>query len=93
MPALAYCASVDATVSRSPLRVALIMTFLIVVGQYASFTYVSHFLEQVSQMSVEAGSPTLLAYGVAGFFGNIASSAMIAQGPRRGSSLPPASSR
>ncbi len=69
---------------RSLLRVALITTFLIEVGQYSSFTYVSPFFEQVSQMSVEGGSPTLLAYGVAGFFGNIASSAMIAQGPRTG---------
>jgi predicted MFS family arabinose efflux permease len=84
VPALAYCASVDATKSRSLVRVALIATFLIVVGQYASFTYVLPFLEQVSQMLVEGSSLTLLAYGVAGFFGNIAGSAMIAQGPQTG---------
>jgi DHA1 family purine ribonucleoside efflux pump-like MFS transporter len=35
-------------------------------------------------MSVEESSLTLLAYGVAGFFGNIAGSAMIAQSPRTG---------
>lgn len=58
-------------------RIALIAVLLFVSGHFAGFTYVRPFLEQVPQFGVEAISLILLAYGVGGFFGNLAGGAII----------------
>ncbi|MDS7595646.1 MFS transporter [Agrobacterium tumefaciens] len=56
---------------RPQLRIGLLTTLLVVSGQFAGFTYVRPFLEDVPQFGVEAISFVLLAYGIGGFFGTI----------------------
>jgi DHA1 family purine ribonucleoside efflux pump-like MFS transporter len=53
-------------------RVALIAVLLVVSGHFAGFTYIRPFMEHITHLSVSAISATLLAYGIAGFFGNFA---------------------
>lgn len=55
---------------RPSLRIAVIAVLLAISGHFAGFTYVRPFLEQVPQLSIEAITLTLLAYGIGGFFGN-----------------------
>jgi DHA1 family purine ribonucleoside efflux pump-like MFS transporter len=57
---------------RTNVRVALIAVLLVASGHFAGFTYIRPFMEHVTHLSVGAISATLLAYGVAGFFGNFA---------------------
>ena len=52
-------------------RVGLAATVLMFIGQFAAYTYITPFLVQVSAMSVRTVSVLLLAYGAAGFLGNI----------------------
>lgn len=58
--------------ARPKVRVGLITTLLIIAGHFAGFTYIRPYLEDSAHLGVEMISLTLLAYGVAGFFGNIA---------------------
>jgi predicted MFS family arabinose efflux permease len=53
-------------------RVGLAATVLMFVGQFGAYTYISPFLVQVTGMGARTVSMLLLAYGAAGFFGNIA---------------------
>ena len=57
---------------RPSLRIGLITLLLVISGHFAGFTYVRPFLEQVPVLNIEAISLVLLAYGVGGFFGNLA---------------------
>lgn len=61
--------------------IALVLAGIVVVisGHFAGFTYVRPFLEQIPQLSVEAISLVLLAYGVGGFFGNLVGGAITAR--------------
>lgn len=61
--------------------IALVLAGIVVVisGHFAGFTYVRPFLEQIPQLSVEAISLVLLAYGVGGFFGNFVGGAITAR--------------
>jgi predicted MFS family arabinose efflux permease len=52
-------------------RVGLAATVLMFVGQFAAYTYITPFLVQVTAMSARTVSALLLAYGAAGFVGNI----------------------
>ncbi|TGQ97843.1 MFS transporter, partial [Mesorhizobium sp. M4B.F.Ca.ET.200.01.1.1] len=45
---------------------------LVASGHFAGFTYVRPFLEKVPVLDIETISLVLLAYGIGGFFGNIA---------------------
>lgn len=56
---------------RPPVRMALIAVLLVISGHFAGFTYVRALMEQVTHLSVGAVSGVLLAYGVAGFLGNL----------------------
>ena len=58
--------------------IALVLAGIVVVisGHFAGFTYIRPFLEQIPRLSVEAISLVLLAYGVGGFLGNLAGSAI-----------------
>ncbi len=58
--------------ARKP-SIALVLIGVIVTisGHFAGFTYIRPFLETVPQMSVEAISLALLAFGIGGFFGNL----------------------
>jgi DHA1 family purine ribonucleoside efflux pump-like MFS transporter len=57
---------------RTNVRVALLAVLLVISGHFAGFTYIRPFMEQVTHLSVSTISAALLAYGIAGFFGNIA---------------------
>jgi DHA1 family purine ribonucleoside efflux pump-like MFS transporter len=56
---------------RPSVRMAIAATLLIASGHFAGFTYIRPFLENVPAFDVEGISLTLLAFGVAGFFGNL----------------------
>jgi len=55
---------------RVNVRVALFAVLLLVSGHFAGFTYIRPLMEGVTHLSVSAISGILLAYGIAGFFGN-----------------------
>jgi DHA1 family purine ribonucleoside efflux pump-like MFS transporter len=57
---------------RPHVRVALLSVLLVISGHFAGFTYVRPLMEHVAGLSVGAVSGVLLAYGVGGFFGNLA---------------------
>ncbi|MES2074330.1 MAG: MFS transporter [Pseudomonadota bacterium] len=52
-------------------RLGIVAIMLIFIGQFAAYTYVTPFLVQVVAMSAKTISALLLAYGAAGFVGNI----------------------
>ncbi|WP_371785622.1 MFS transporter [Streptosporangium subroseum] len=51
-------------------RVGLVLTFLIVLAHFGTYTYVTPFLQQVTRVSPGLITTFLLAYGVAGIVGN-----------------------
>lgn len=55
---------------RPAVRVALVAVVLVISGHFAGFTYIRPVMEKVAQLSVEAVSAVLLAYGIGGFAGN-----------------------
>ncbi|PDT53180.1 MULTISPECIES: MFS transporter [Sinorhizobium] len=59
-------------VRRPSISIGIITVLLFVSGHFAGFTYVRPFLEKIPAFGIEAISLTLLAYGVGGFFGNLA---------------------
>ena len=70
-------------VARRPsVAVALVGVLLVISGHFAGFTYVRPVLEQVTHLQVGAISLTLLAFGVAGFFGNFAGAFLAERDPR-----------
>ncbi|MGI5287418.1 MFS transporter [Nonomuraea polychroma] len=65
-----------------PLKVALILTVLVVSGHFAAYTYVRPFLEQVAHAGPALVSTALLVYGAAGVLGNFAAGARAARNPQ-----------
>jgi DHA1 family purine ribonucleoside efflux pump-like MFS transporter len=59
------------------IRIGIITVLLFVSGHFAGFTYVRPFLENVPEFGIEAISLILLAYGIGGFFGNLAGGLII----------------
>jgi predicted MFS family arabinose efflux permease len=57
---------------RPMIRAALLVVLLVASGHFAGFTYVRPFLEKVPALKIETISLVLLAYGIGGFFGNLA---------------------
>lgn len=51
-------------------RVGLVLTFLIVMAHFGTYTYVTPFLQQVTRVSPGLITTFLLAYGIAGIVGN-----------------------
>lgn len=51
-------------------RIALLATFFVVIAQFGTYTYVTPFLEQVTEVSAGTITVLLLIYGVAGIAGN-----------------------
>ncbi len=51
-------------------RLGLVLTFLVVLAHFATYTYVTPFLEQVTRLSPGTISAFLLVYGAAGMAGN-----------------------
>lgn len=70
-------------VLRRPAAMLGLLTVLLVVsGHFGGFTYVRPFLEQVPRFDVGTISLALLAFGIGGFFGNLAGGAVAERSPR-----------
>ncbi|MER8759042.1 MFS transporter [Mesorhizobium sp. M0563] len=54
------------------IKVALLVVLLVASGHFAGFTYIRAFLEKVPALDVKTISLVLLAFGIGGFFGNLA---------------------
>ncbi|BDM74723.1 MFS transporter (plasmid) [Streptomyces nigrescens] len=63
-------------------RFALLLTFLVVLAHFGTYTYVTPFLEQVTHTSSQQITLFLLIYGVAGIAGNFLGGAMVTRRPR-----------
>jgi DHA1 family purine ribonucleoside efflux pump-like MFS transporter len=71
-----------ALLRRPSVRLVVATILIAISGHFAGFTYVRAFLEQVPAMKIEMISLVLLAYGVGGFFGNLAGGAIIGRSPQ-----------
>jgi predicted MFS family arabinose efflux permease len=77
-------------VSRNPMiRVGLLLVILTASGHFAGFTYFRAFLEQVPALDIETISLVLLAFGIGGFFGNLAGGFMAERSLRSAVTLAP----
>ncbi|HEX6360195.1 MFS transporter [Actinophytocola sp.] len=63
-------------------RIALLLTFLIVLAHFGTYTYVTPFLEQVPRLSSGNITVLLLVYGTAGVAGNFLAGTAVARYPR-----------
>ncbi len=64
------------------IRFALLLTFLVVLAHFGTYTYVTPFLEQVTHASAGLITAFLLLYGAAGILGNFLGGAWVARYPR-----------
>ncbi|MFF3545040.1 MFS transporter [Streptomyces platensis] len=64
------------------IRFALLLTFLVVLAHFGTYTYVTPFLEQVTHASGGLITTFLLLYGAAGILGNFLGGAWAARYPR-----------
>ncbi|NGO72842.1 MFS transporter [Streptomyces sp. SB3404] len=71
-----------ALVRRRGTRLALLVTFLVVLAHFGTYTYVGPFLERVTRMGPGSVTLCLLAYGVAGVCGNFAGGWAVVRHPR-----------
>ncbi|WP_405808819.1 MFS transporter [Streptomyces sp. NBC_01520] len=63
-------------------RFALVITFLVVLAHFGAYTYVTPFLEQVTQVGAGLITVFLLIYGAAGIAGNFLGGSLVARHPR-----------
>ncbi|MFE2149244.1 MFS transporter [Streptomyces lavendulae] len=63
-------------------RFALLLTFLTVLAHFGTYTYVTPFLEQVTDASSQLITVYLLVYGAAGIVGNFLGGAVVIRYPR-----------
>ncbi|ONI88683.1 MFS transporter [Actinosynnema sp. ALI-1.44] len=63
-------------------RAALLVTFLIVLAHFGTYTYVTPFLEQVTHVSSGTVTVILLVYGAAGIVGNFLAGTRVVRYPR-----------
>ncbi|MFB7032287.1 MULTISPECIES: MFS transporter [unclassified Streptomyces] len=63
-------------------RFALVMTFLVVLAHFGTYTYVTPFLEQVAHVSSRLITVYLLIYGAAGIAGNFLGGSTVGRYPR-----------
>ncbi|MEV8626211.1 MFS transporter [Streptomyces sp. NPDC051079] len=63
-------------------RFALVMTFLVVLAHFGTYTYVTPFLEQVTHTSAALITIFLLVYGAAGIAGNFLGGSTVGRYPR-----------
>ncbi|MBN9234085.1 MULTISPECIES: MFS transporter [Phyllobacteriaceae] len=74
---------------RPAIRVGLLFILLIASGHFAGFTYVRAFLEKVPVFDVENVSLVLLAFGIGGFFGNLAGGFLVERSLKLAAGLAP----
>ncbi|WP_433236181.1 MFS transporter [Streptosporangium sp. CA-135522] len=67
---------------RSGVRTGLVLTFLIVMAHFGTYTYVTPFLQQVTGASPGLITMFLLVYGVAGIVGNFVAGMTVTRGLR-----------
>ncbi|MFD9793159.1 MFS transporter [Streptomyces sp. NPDC059070] len=65
-------------------RRVLVITFLTVLAQFGAYTYVTPFLERVTDVGPGAVTALLLLYGAAGIAGNFLGGALVPRHPRAG---------
>ncbi|CAM5639613.1 MULTISPECIES: MFS transporter [Streptomyces] len=63
-------------------RCALVLTVLVVLAHFGTYTYVTSFLEQVTDVSSGLITVFLLTYGAAGVLGNFLGGSLVARHPR-----------
>ncbi|MFJ2638502.1 MFS transporter [Streptomyces sp. NPDC087511] len=68
--------------NRPGTRFALLLTFLVVLSHFATYTYVTPFLEQVTHAGPTVITVFLLVYGAAGIVGNFVGGALVTRRPR-----------
>ncbi|MFF3782531.1 MFS transporter [Streptomyces sp. NPDC001933] len=73
--------------ARPGTRFATLITFLIVLSHFATYTYVTPFLERVTHAGPALITVFLLVYGAAGIVGNFVGGALVARRPRLAVSL------
>ena len=66
----------------SKARLGILATVLVFLGQFSAYTYITPFLSQVTHLGATTISSLLLAYGAAGFFGNLIGGALVARSVR-----------
>lgn len=66
----------------SKARLGILATVLVFLGQFAAYTYITPFLSQVTHLTATTISSLLLAYGAAGFIGNLIGGALVARSVR-----------
>ncbi|MFD3688666.1 MFS transporter [Nocardiopsis sp. NPDC058631] len=71
-----------ALLRRTDTRVGLLLTFLLVLAHFGTYTYVTPFLEEVPRVGADTVTVFLLVYGVAGLVGNHVGGALVAARPR-----------
>lgn len=83
LPAVAApgLASFKVVLSRRSVVIGLVTALLVISGHFAGFTFIRPFLEEVPRLEIATVSLILLAFGVGGFFGNIAGGAIAARSP------------
>jgi predicted MFS family arabinose efflux permease len=64
-------------------RLVLVVTMLVVVGQFAAFTFVSPILQSVAGVAESDVPRVLFAYGIAGMTGNFLAGRFVAGSPRK----------
>ncbi|GAA0413476.1 MFS transporter [Streptomyces luteireticuli] len=65
-----------------PVLLALLLTFLVVLAHFGTYTYVTPFLEQVTHAGDVAVTACLLLYGAAGILGNFLAGSRVSRRPR-----------
>lgn len=70
--------------SRRAVLIGLATIVIVVSGHFAGFTFIRPYLEEVPRLSVSTISLALLAFGIGGFFGNVAGGAIAARSPAWG---------
>ncbi|MGW3344408.1 MFS transporter [Nonomuraea rubra] len=69
---------------RNPgVRAGVVATFLVVLGHFAAYTYVSPVLQDLSGVGAQLVGPLLFGFGLAGIAGNFVAGAAVARRPHR----------
>ncbi|MFE6820536.1 MFS transporter [Streptomyces sp. NPDC057677] len=63
-------------------RFALLLTFLVVLAHFGTYTYITPFLENVTEVGPRLITVFLLVYGAAGIVGNFLGGAVVSRHPR-----------
>lgn len=75
-------AALRVLLGRTGIRSALLVTFLIVLAHFGTYTYLTPFLADVTRLDPSLTPTFLLVYGVAGIAGNFAGGSAVARFPR-----------